>query len=486
MSLVTVSPSASANPNESSSPSTEEIDPYEGIDLRDVAARLCRGLAPTLGLAALGLAVASLIYLLVSPVTTATTSMRVMFSFSGYAKGEYPDNSTFQPDDLRAPDIITEALKRLGLDVNEDLQTRVRAALSVEGIIPASVTKEQDRIRAAGRTPTPYIPDEYLVTLTLPRKIPVSDRQRERLLTAIVNAYQEKFQRTYSSIPTGIGNAFESLRGADYYQYEIILDAEIQSITAYLNRELEQAKTFRSQTTNLTFSDLLSQTKLFSQARVDETLGLIQQNGLSRNRANALVEIDYSLRTLEDREQKAIEDEKVIDDLLNKSQARAQDYVLGNKSAANQQRSDAPVIDQGLIDSLLKNDSTNFLIRQALDTGLKVKSIQAEKAQLQERRKDIEDYMNRKGEDQSALIGQVQRSLGNLEVAYNRLIKNIRATQADFAKQQYADAIQISMEPVTGSLFKPLAVSAAVGAIVGLALGMGLSLLGVYIGEKYE
>ncbi len=217
---------------------------------------------------------------------------------------------------------------------------------------------------------------------------------------------------------------------------------------------------------------------------MDETLGLIQQNGLSRNRANALVEIDYSLRTLEDREQKAIEDEKVINDLLAKSQARAQDYVLGIKSEANQQRSDAPVIDQSLIDSLLKNDSTNFLIRQALDAGLKVKGIQAEKAQLQERRKDIEDFMDRKGEDPSALVAQVQDSLRNLEPAYDQLIKNIRETQADFAKQQYADAIQISMEPVTGSFYKSLAVSAAVGAFVGLALGMGLSLLGVYIGEK--
>ena len=412
--------------------------------------------------------------------------MRVTFAFDGYGKGEYPDHSKFQPDDIRAPDVIVDALKQQGLEATDDFQSKVRAALTIEGIIAPNVIKERDRLRAAGQTPAPYIPDEYLVTLTLPRNFPLSDRQRELLLNKIVSAYQEKFQRTYSAIPLAFGNAFESLRDADYYEYELILNSEVQNIIAYLNQQLDQAKTFRSSTTNLSFNDLLKQTDFFAQIRLYETLGLIRENGLSRNRTVALMKMDYYLRALEDQEQKAIEEDKVVDDLLAKAQERSQNYVLGIKSQATQQRPEAPILDQGLIDSLLANDASNFLVRQALSAGLEVKRIQAEKAQLLERRKDMEVFLKSGHDNQAAIITQVQHSLTDLEASYKELISNIRKTHADFARQQFADVIAISMQPVTASKYLPVAVAGAIGGFIGLALGMGLSLIGFNLGEKME
>jgi hypothetical protein len=462
-----------------------DFDPYEGIDLRDVFARLARGFAQTLGLAALGLVIAAVVYLMASPFVTTTTTSRVIFAFDGFAKGEYPDHTKFQPDDLRAPDVVIEALNSQKLDASEESQSKIRAALTVEGIIPVYVVRERDRLRAASQAVPSYVPDEYQITLTLPRKFPLSGRQRELLLDEIVGAYRGKFQRTYTAVPSAFGNAFETLRTADYFQYELVLNGEIQNITDYLYQQLEQAKTYRSPTTNLSFSDLLKQTELFIHLRLNQTLGFILQNGLSRNRSTAMVEIDYYLRTLEDQEQKAIEQEKVVRDLLTKAQERSQNYVLGIKSQVAQQRLEAPVLDQGLVDSLLANDAYNFLVRRALDAGLKVKQIQAEKAQLLERRKIMEAFLKSAGEDQSAILAQVQKSLGDLETNYNELISSIRKTHADFAKQQFADAIRISMRPVTGSKYKPLAIAGAIGGFLGLALGMGLSLLGVYVeGEK--
>lgn len=462
-----------------------EDDLFEGIDWREVYTRLCRGLTATLGFMVLGVAVAATAYVVTSGFISTRTSMRITFAFNGFGKGEYPDHSKFQPDDLRAPDVVVEALRRQGLDVSEDFQSKVRAALTIEGIIPPSIIKERDRLRAAGQTPATFIPDEYLVTLTLPGKFPLSGGQRELLLNAIVGAYQEKFQRTYASIPLNFGNAFESLHRADFYEYELILSSEIQNLISYLNQQLDQAKTFRSPTTNLSFSDLLSQTELFSQIRLNETLGLIRQNGLSMNRANAIIRMDYYLRTLTNEEQKAIEEEKVVDDLLAKSQERSQNYVLGIKTQVTQQRSESPILDQGLIDSLLANDAYNFLVHQALNAGLAVKRIQAEKAQLLERRKDMERFLNDTG-DQSAVVANVQRSLTDLEVSYKELVSNIRQTHADYVRQQFADVIHISMQPVTDNRYLPLVVAGAIGGFIGLAIGIGLSLLEIYVSGKRD
>jgi anti-sigma-K factor RskA len=495
--IITPTPSSGTpSHNESHHPVGADDDPYQDINLREMFARLARGLIPTLGLAALGLAIGAVIYLASSPSTSATTSMRVAFAFSGSGKGEYPDHSKFQPEDVCAPDVIVEALKRQGLDSTGDFQGKVLVGLAIEGIIPSTVIKERDRLRTAGQTLAAYIPDEYLVTLTLPRKFPLTTRQRELLLNQIISVYRDQFQHTYAEVPLAFGNAFATLRNADYSEYDLVLAEEMQNITDFLRQQLSldkneistsnfnSARTFRSRTTNLSFSDLLEQTRLFTQINLNETLGLIYQNGLSRNRTTALMKMDYHLRTLEDREQKAIEEEKVVDDLLAKSQDRSQNYVLGIKSQAAQQRPESPILDQGLIDSLLANDAYNFLVRKALDAGLAVKDIQAEKAQLFERRKNMETFLKNDGENQSAIIAQVQKSLSDLQTSYEELIANIRRTQADFAKQQFSDAIRISMQPVTDGKFRPLAMAGAVGAFIGLALGLGLSLLGIYVGSR--
>ena len=101
---------------QSQNPFDSDNDQIGGIDLSEILGRLCRGLAPTLGFAALGLAIGAGGYLAISPYVSIPTSMRVTFSFSGLGKGEYPDRSKFQPDDIREPDIIASAIKEKGLE----------------------------------------------------------------------------------------------------------------------------------------------------------------------------------------------------------------------------------------------------------------------------------------------------------------------------------------------------------------------------------
>jgi hypothetical protein len=451
----------------------------------------------TLGLLLIGAVLAGVItslYVFVQPVTTTT---RVVFSFPGFERGEYPDKSKFQADDIRAPAIVAEALRRQNLETSTEFQGMIRGAIGVEGIVPPNIVKERDRQRAAGQNVVPYVPDEYIVTLSLRRGTTIGDAQRERLLQEIVSVYSENFNRTFGHTPLAFGTAFETLRSADFPEYEIIFNSEIDSIKYYLVDQIGQdpsrvnprepakgAASFRSPTTNFSFKDLLEQTSLFSQIQLNETLGLIREHGLSRNRATAMTKMNYYLRLLEEREQQALEDEKVVRDLLAQTQARAQNVVLGVKSAATQPRADSTVIDQGLIDSLLANDAYNFLVRRALDAGLQVKKIQAEKNRLMHLRDNMQSFLESASVDQTTVTRQVETSLKSLEANYTKLIDNIRRTHADYVRQEYGDAIRLSARIHTDGVIKPLALSIALGGILGLALGIGLNLVGFQPGKE--
>lgn len=466
------------------------------INLAELLARLRRGLFVTAGLAFLGLVVASLISLVFNEMQPVATSTRVVFSFPGFERGEYPDKSKFQPDDLRAPAVVAEAIRRQGLDTSSDFQSKIRGAVSIEGIVPPNIIKERDRLRASGQIPPAYVPDEYTVDLSLPRRSALSDQQRNALLNEIVAVYRENFNRTHANVPLAFGSAFTTLRNADFPEYQLILDKEIESITAYLEQLIsasglsaqamkatEGASSFRSAMTNMSFKDLLEQTQLFAQIRLNETLGLIHQNGLSKDRSTAIVKMDYYLRVLENQERRAVEEEKVVTGLLAQTQERAQNYVLGVKSQATQPKNESPILDQGLIDSLLANDAYNFLVRRALDSGLKVKQIQAEKARLLELRENMSSFISKNVGDQAQLLIRVGESLKNLETAYNDLVKSIRDTYADFSRQQYGDSVRLSDRVRTPGMIKSMAVAGMVGGFLGLVLGAGLSLLGVYFGK---
>ena len=465
----------------------------DSIDFGELFGRLKRGLPMILGLATLGLALTAGGYYVGGQYLSVTTNTRVVFSFTGFEKGEYPDKSKFSPDDLRAPDNIAEALKRKGLATSEETQTQVRAALTVEAIIPDSIIKERDKLRAAGQTPRLYVPDEYTLTLTLPRKFPMSPREREVLLSEIVTVFQENFTRTYVAMPLNFGKAFESLLDADYSDYELVLHQEAKNINLLLAGLTGQtpetadekiqlgtmSRSFRSPRTQLTFSDLLKQTQLFMQIRLNETLGLIRQHGISKDRSLALLKMDFHIKSLIDDENKAIEEEKVVQALLKQTQERAQNYVLGVKSQNGPQRADATVVDQGLLDSLLANDAYNFLIRKSLASSLATRSIQAEKIIMLDQKARLATFTTENLEERIATIAQFNKSLDALKKVYNRLINDIQLTYTDYQKQQFGDAVRISMQTKTQSFYRSLAMAGIAGLGIGGALGLGLALLGL-------
>jgi len=235
---------------------------------------LRRGMYQSFGLALVGLALAVALAALLSPLQTTHTSTRVGFSFPGFEHGEYPDKSKFQPDDILAPRIISAAMQRIGISTDKDLQNKIRNALQIEGIIPDTVVKNRDKLRSLGQAVPAYLPDEYLLTLTLSRSFPLSKDQREKLILEIVNVAVQDFKRNFGELPIAFGSAFEALRSADLPEYEIVFNAEMDSLNTYLTAQIATAKAFRSPTTNLSFEDLQEQAILFSRIRLNVSVQL--------------------------------------------------------------------------------------------------------------------------------------------------------------------------------------------------------------------
>lgn len=430
----------------------------------------------------LGFALGALLIILGNRNEPRSSRLRVTLSFPGFEHGEYPDGSQFQTDDLRKPMLIKDALTRQGIE-KPDALASVRRALSIQGVVPLTVIANRDQQRNAGQDPPIYVPDEYEISLTPDSQFPLKAAKREQLLTDLVSEYREGFRRTYGSLPASLGHAFQKMQDADYAEYELILNAEFDTIGTFLSDQQQRAKSFRSRTTGLSFRDLNEQAELFRRIQLNEVLGLIREHGLSRNRATAVLKLDNQLRLLTDRERQAKAEQALVSDLLVQTQRRSQDYVVGVASEAGRTGS-APLIDQGMVDSLLVNDANNFLIHRALDAGIRLAAIESKKAKATALRDNLEAFLQKDANDQTAVLAQAQKSIDALKANYLQLIDNIRRTQADFAEQQFGDAIRISRPASTASQWPSIALAGILGGIEGISFGAGLTLLGGFTWKR--
>lgn len=451
------------------------------VAAREFGAQLRRGFLQILLCTGLGLLLGIGTIWLTGRADPVATTARVVFSFPGFERGQYPDQSEFQPDDLRGSELIAEALARQELGGDAVLHATVRGGLTVEGAVPLEIVQERDRLRASGQQPAAYIPDEYIVSLSLGDDVPLNRSQREQLLADLIAIYRDRFQRTHGEIPAAFGRAFEALEQADVSEYELILRTEIANIAAYLQEQTEYARSFRSAATNFSFADLLERTEFFAQIRLNEALGLIYQNGLSRDRELTMSKMDYHLQLLESREARALAEESVVNGLLQQAQQRGTNPVMATASASNQTTGETQVLDQGLIDSLLANDSYNFLVREALEAGLRTKEVQADKARLLELRDNMRTFVDRGAAEQSAAMAQAEDSFKALKAAYDDLIEAIRETFRDYAQQRLGDAVRISRAPVTETNSRKLMLGGVAGGGIGFSLGAGLALLGIVV-----
>ncbi|MEO6569235.1 MAG: hypothetical protein ABIO94_10780, partial [Opitutaceae bacterium] len=123
------------------------------------------------------------------------------------------------------------------------------------------------------------------------------------------------------------------------------------------------------------------------------------------------------------------------------------------------------------------NDAYNFLVRKALDAGLALRRVQADRTQLLERRQRIESFTKGEVKDQAAAIANTRDALTGLEASYKDLLQKVRATLDDYSRQEFGDAVRISAQAQTPSRIGGIFFGALIGCSIGLALGLALSLL---------
>lgn len=245
--------------------------------------------------------------------TTSMTPVHAIVSFTheGIEKGKNPDGSDFDPNTLKSPDIINEALENCEMD--KELLEPVRCGIHIEAVIPEDAyqrmitykniyeTATTGQLAAAqAMLDTSWVSTQYTVTLDY-KDAEISRSEAVQILNAMLDAYRDYFFREY-----GYNEAFgNSLSVADYrdYDYAQAVDmfrTELKTLNRYLtNISADDTTRFRSTETGYTFADLKDAISSLQTLDLDLISSYLNVNNVSKDKERLQTYYEWRIENLE-------------------------------------------------------------------------------------------------------------------------------------------------------------------------------------------
>jgi hypothetical protein len=306
---------------------------------------------------------------------------RIILTFEGIERGEYPSGKTFSVEDLRGAEILHAAANDAGLPRDIDLN-RLSANIEIIPIIPAEVLarwRKQDR---DGQRREEFVPNQFEMRI---RTEPALSGKGIRLFDAIVKRYRARVKfdekaalRFLSDISAA--NYDDLVKIYDYWEIPYVLDQNVDLLRRYLTQLIKESRDYKDPHSNYSFRSLATELDVWSAIRLEALKALTSKGRLVRDKDVALLTMQYRIESYDiqvrQTAQEAADALRLVE-AVQKPQTLAVTQSAGTNSI--------PIVDNAVIDRLMRSDylaagSAHFDLQE------RTMKLQAEKARLE---KDI-------------------------------------------------------------------------------------------------
>lgn len=184
-----------------------------------------------------------------------TATLHLQYKFAEAKEGQAPDGTKLDVYQIMSPSIISSALNNLNMDLDLSVED-VRNQMSVTEVVDAKATEIQ---KASVEKGEEYVinPTEYTVKYTCDGSY--GAEFGNRLLSAIIKAYDEQFAEEYYNM-TNVINFMDNVEtdDMDYMMLCDFISSNLDNIISSLNGLKDGNESFRSVTTGLSFDVLAS------------------------------------------------------------------------------------------------------------------------------------------------------------------------------------------------------------------------------------
>lgn len=245
--------------------------------------------------------------------TTAMTPVHAIVSFTnkGIDKGKNPDGTDFDPNTLKAPQIIESALEQCNFELK--LLEPVRRGIQIEGIIPENAYQRMSAYKNVYETASSgqlaaaqamldvsWVSTQYSITFNY-KEAKLRRADAVQILNAMLDAYRDYYFEQFG-YNEALGN---NLATMDYTEYDYaqavdMFRTELKTLSRYVNSlSSDDTTRFRSSVTGYTFADLKAAISSVQSLDLDLISSYLNVNNISKDKERLKNYYEFRIQNLE-------------------------------------------------------------------------------------------------------------------------------------------------------------------------------------------
>lgn len=261
---------------------------------------------------------------------TNSRSVTISINSASVAKGQNPDGTAFDIYEMFSDEVLEAASRKLNGRISP---AELKRHLSVSDGLTAETNEQVKQSILDGEKENTYFPTVYQITYST-----VSDSIRaegfgqqalacvkgvfvfpsaDRILAAVVESYQEVYQKSYLSYNAMFEIDWESIDAMDYYNRAEALRTESMRILRFLQDKAEQNPKAESSAAKLTFGDLSNDLWQLIDGDIENHQAYIVQNSITASREALLRQFRYMEEIYIEEQERQTERYLILDEAVD-------------------------------------------------------------------------------------------------------------------------------------------------------------------------
>lgn len=271
-------------------------------------------------------------------------------------EGLSPDDSPIDPSEIYATNLVSEAMRELGIEFTEATTDAIRMNIHAEPIITDEDLLIQQAKLDNGEEDYEFIPTRFLVSFNC--GVQNGKEYPRMILNQVLQEYASYYGKVHVNTALAANPVSDiSTKGYDYLEMAEVMDDTLENMAEHLATKAEWNPDFRSSKTGRSFQDLKNEFEFIQEVEVRELLSEILEGKVTK---------DCSL--LLDKYKNRNNDLEISNSAVSFEVERIRGIISSYENAMDEfSATNTPEMDPNLIDQTRESALRNYVLPNVYD-----------------------------------------------------------------------------------------------------------------------
>lgn len=207
----------------------------------------------------------------------------IEYTGSRASEGLSPDGSDIDTSEIYATNLVSQAMKALGIEYTEATTDDIRMNIQVEPVITEEDLQVQQSKLENGEKDYEFIPTRFVVSFNC--GVGNGKEYPRKVLNQILQEYAVYYGKNHVNTSLAASPVSDiTSKGYDYLEMAEVMDSTLENMIEHLSDKVEWNSEFRSSRTGRSFQDLQEEFEFIREVEVRQLLSEILEGRVTKDR----------------------------------------------------------------------------------------------------------------------------------------------------------------------------------------------------------